>query len=164
MLPARVGIGYDVHQLVSGRKMVLGGVVIPSSFGPVGHSDADVLIHAIADAMLGAMALGDIGKHFPPTDSKYKDLDSRLILKQVYQMVCQKGYVLGNLDTIIVLQQPKIAQFIEPIRSELASVLQVNLDAVSVKATTTERLGFVGRGEGVSAYATVMLVLKNPQA
>jgi len=163
MLPARVGIGYDVHQLVAGRKMVLGGVVIPSSFGPDGHSDADVLIHAIADALLGAMALGDIGKYFPPTDLQYKDLDSRVILTKVYQLVCQKGYVLGNLDSVIVLQQPKIARFIEPIRTELASVMQVNLDAISVKATTTERLGFVGRGEGISAYATVMLVWENPE-
>ncbi len=143
--------------------MVLGGVVIPSSFGPDGHSDADVLIHAIADALLGAMALGDIGKFFPPTDPQYKDMDSRLILSQVYEMVCQKGYVLGNLDAVIVLQQPKISPYIEAIRHELACIMQVSTEFVSVKATTTERLGFVGRGEGVSAYATVMLILKNQE-
>lgn len=160
-LPFRVGMGYDVHPLVPGRKMVLGGVTIPSPFGPDGHSDADVLIHAIADALLGSLALGDIGQHFPPTDSQFKDIDSRIILQKVLELVAEKGYLVGNLDSIVVLQQPKIASYIPEIRKEIASILHLDAESVSVKATTTEKLGFIGRGEGISAYATVMVVLND---
>ncbi len=161
MLPFRVGIGYDVHQLVVGRKMVLGGVTIPCAFGPDGHSDADVLLHAIADALLGAMALGDIGQHFPPSDVQYENINSTIILKHVYQLILDKGYLLGNLDAVVVLQEPKIGSFIDSMRKSIASCLNSDLAAISVKATTTEKLGFEGRGEGVSAYATVMLVLQD---
>ena len=157
-MPFRVGMGYDVHQLVPGRKMVLGGVTIPSDFGPDGHSDADVLIHAIADALLGSLALGDIGQYFPPSDLSFKDLDSTTILREATRLVLERGYVVGNIDSIVVLQSPKIAPYIPEMKILLADILQVNEDAVSVKATTTEKLGFVGRGEGISAYATVMIV------
>jgi 2-C-methyl-D-erythritol 2,4-cyclodiphosphate synthase len=161
MLPFRVGIGYDVHQLVAGRKMVLGGVTIPCSFGPDGHSDADVLLHAIADALLGALALGDIGLHFPPSDHQFKDIDSMILLEKVYQIVVKNGYVLGNLDSVVVIQEPKISSYIASMRAKIADCLHVNIKAISIKATTTERLGFEGRGEGVSSYATAMLVLKS---
>ncbi|MHB8842935.1 MAG: 2-C-methyl-D-erythritol 2,4-cyclodiphosphate synthase [Candidatus Aquicultor sp.] len=162
MPPIRIGMGYDVHQLVPGRKMVLGGVTIPSDFGPDGHSDADVLIHAMADALLGSLALGDIGQYFPPSDPSFKDIDSTNILRKANRLVLERGYVVGNIDSIVVLQSPKIAPFIPEIKIRLADILQVNEDAISVKATTTEKLGFVGRGEGISAYATVMIV-RNPQ-
>lgn len=158
--PFRVGMGYDVHPLVPGRPMILGGVAIPSSFGPDGHSDADVLIHALADAILGSVALGDIGQYFPPSDNKYKNLDSRIILRKALDLLYEKGYVVGNVDSVIVLQSPKLAPYIPEMKKVLADLLQVTPDDVSVKATTTEKLGFVGRGEGISAYATVLVFRK----
>jgi 2-C-methyl-D-erythritol 2,4-cyclodiphosphate synthase len=140
--------------------MILGGVSIPSIFGPDGHSDADVLIHALADAILGSVALGDIGQYFPPSDKKYKNLDSRIILRRALDLLNEKGYVVGNVDSVIVLQSPKLAPYIPEMKKVLAELLQVTTDDVSVKATTTEKLGFVGRGEGISAYATVLVFRK----
>ena len=149
----RFGMGYDVHRLVEGRKLILGGVEIPWEKGLLGHSDADVLLHAIADALLGAAALGDIGKHFPDTDDKFKGADSMKLLGEVARLVREKGYTVGNVDATIVAQAPKLAPHIEKMAENIAKVLGVERDAVNVKATTEERLGFTGSGEGMSAYA-----------
>lgn len=156
----RTGIGYDVHQLREGLPLWLGGVLIPHDKGLVGHSDADVLIHAICDAMLGAAALGDIGKHFPDSDPAYKGIDSKLLLAKTCELLTQKGYTVGNVDTILCMQRPKVASYIPLMRQTLAKVMQLDIDCVSVKATTTERLGFEGREEGISAYATVLIEQK----
>ncbi len=153
----RIGNGYDVHVLTEGRPLVVGGEVIPYEKGLLGHSDADVLVHAIMDAMLGALALGDIGKHFPDTDSRYFGISSIKLLKHVYGLICEKGYKIGNLDSIIVAQSPKMAPYIEQMRKNIAQAVECDIDKISVKATTTERLGFEGRGEGISAYAVVIL-------
>jgi len=153
----RVGIGYDVHQLREGLPLTLGGVRIEHSKGLVGHSDADVLIHAICDALLGAAALGDIGKHFPDTDPKYKGIDSRLILKETVRLIREKGYKINNIDSILCLQKPKVAPYIEQMRDELAQTMEIDKEQVSVKATTTEHLGFEGREEGISAQAVVLI-------
>jgi 2-C-methyl-D-erythritol 2,4-cyclodiphosphate synthase len=153
----RIGFGYDVHKLVEGRKLILGGVEISHTLGLLGHSDADVLTHAIIDAMLGALALGDIGKHFPDTDPAYKGADSLLLLKKVMHLCKEQGYVLGNVDATIAAQQPKLAPYIEQIRASLAKNLEVSVSQVSVKATTTEKLGFEGRGEGISTSAVVLM-------
>tara|TARA_R110002126_G_C10487031_1_gene502664 strand:+ start:8209 stop:8694 length:486 start_codon:yes stop_codon:yes gene_type:complete len=157
MTSMRIGYGYDVHKLVEGRKLILGGVEIPHKLGLAGHSDADVLLHAITDALLGALALGDIGKHFPDTDSKYKNADSRILLRKAYQLIKKKGYELGNLDATIVAQEPKLAPYILKIRETISSDLEVNLEDISVKATTSEWLGFEGRKEGISSSAVVLL-------
>lgn len=149
----RFGMGYDVHRLVEGRKLILGGVEIPWEKGLLGHSDADVLLHAIADALLGAAALGDIGKHFPDTDEKFKGADSMKLLAEVVRLVREKGYTVGNVDATIVAQAPKLAPHIEKMAENIAGVLGVERDSVNVKATTEERLGFTGSGEGMSAYA-----------
>ena len=149
----RFGMGYDVHRLVEGRKLILGGVEIPWERGLLGHSDADVLLHAIADALLGAAALGDIGKHFPDTDDKFKGADSMKLLAEVVRLLREKGYRVGNVDAAIVAQAPKLAPHIENMAGNIAKVLGVERDAVNVKATTEERLGFTGSGEGMSAYA-----------
>ncbi|MBO5515136.1 MAG: 2-C-methyl-D-erythritol 2,4-cyclodiphosphate synthase [Schwartzia sp.] len=149
----RFGMGYDVHRLVEGRKLILGGVEIPWEKGLLGHSDADVLLHAIADALLGAAALGDIGKHFPDTDDKFKGADSMKLLAEVVRLVREKGYTVGNVDATIVAQAPKLAPHIEKMAESIAGVLGVERDSVNVKATTEERLGFTGSGEGMSAYA-----------
>ena len=149
----RFGMGYDVHRLVEGRKLILGGVEIPWEKGLLGHSDADVLLHAIADALLGAAALGDIGKHFPDTDDKFKGADSMKLLSEVVRLVREKGYTVGNVDATIVAQAPKLAPHIEKMAENIAEVLGVERDSVNVKATTEERLGFTGSGEGMSAYA-----------
>ena len=149
----RFGMGYDVHRLVEGRKLILGGVEIPWEKGLLGHSDADVLLHAIADALLGAAALGDIGKHFPDTDEKFKGADSMKLLAEVVRLVREKGYAVGNVDATIVAQAPKLAPHIEKMAESIAGVLGVERDSVNVKATTEERLGFTGSGEGMSAYA-----------
>ena len=149
----RFGMGYDVHRLVEGRKLILGGVEIPWEKGLLGHSDADVLLHAIADALLGAAALGDIGKHFPDTDDKFKGADSRKLLAEVVRLLREKGYRVGNVDATIVAQAPKLSPHIENMAENIAKVLGVERDAVNVKATTEERLGFTGSGEGMSAYA-----------
>ncbi len=156
----RTGIGLDVHAFAEGRKLILGGIEIPYEKGLLGHSDADVLLHAVSDAFLGALALGDIGQHFPDSDPKYKNADSVLLLNQVYQLIKEKGYQLGNLDVVVAMQRPKISPFIYQMRNRIAEVLQTNIDMISVKATTTENLGFVGREEGVSAFATVLIIKK----
>ncbi|ABB30308.1 2C-methyl-D-erythritol 2,4-cyclodiphosphate synthase [Geobacter metallireducens RCH3] len=153
----RIGHGYDVHCLVEGRKLILGGVDVPYERGLLGHSDADVLLHAIADAILGALALGDIGKHFPDTDPQFKGADSRKLLRHVMALAGQKGYVLGNVDATIVAQRPKLAPFIPEMRANLAEDLIAEIDRINVKATTTEQLGFAGRGEGIAAYAVVLM-------
>jgi len=153
----RIGYGYDVHAFAKDRKLILGGVEIPSEKGLLGHSDADVLLHAISDALLGTLALGDIGKHFPDTDPKYKNADSMKLLDEVYTKIKEKGYVLGNIDSVIALQKPKVAPYIEEMRRKIADTLSVNINQVSVKATTTEKLGFVGREEGVEATAMVLI-------
>lgn len=153
----RIGYGYDVHKLVGNRKLILGGVEIPFELGLAGHSDADVLLHAITDALLGALALGDIGKHFPDTDSQYKNVDSRVLLRDAYKMVKDLGYELGNLDATVVAQEPKLAPYILKIRELISTDLEVDLEDVSIKATTSEWLGFEGRKEGISSSAVVLL-------
>ncbi|NLN07287.1 MAG: 2-C-methyl-D-erythritol 4-phosphate cytidylyltransferase [Firmicutes bacterium] len=153
----RVGNGYDVHRLVAGRKLILGGVDIPHTLGLLGHSDADVLVHAIMDAMLGALALGDIGRHFPDTDPRYKNISSLKLLQHVAGLCAEKGYRLSNLDAVIIAQQPKLAPYIEAMRQNIALALDVPVSSISIKATTTEGLGFAGRGEGIAALAAVFL-------
>ena len=153
----RIGYGYDVHKLVSGRKLILGGVEIPHIMGLEGHSDADVLLHPITDALLGALALGAIGTHFPDTDLKYKNVDSRILLRKAYGLVKEKNYELGNLDATIVAQEPKLKPYILQIRETIALDLNTDIENVSVKATTSEWLGFEGRKEGVSSSAVVLL-------
>ena len=153
----RVGIGYDVHKLVEGRKLILGGVEIPYSKGLLGHSDSDVLIHAIMDALLGALSLGDIGKHFPDNDNSYKGISSVLLLEKVNELIRNKGFVISNIDSVIIAQSPKLAPYIEQMRIIIAKALCANIDDISVKATTTERLGFEGNGEGISAQAICLL-------
>lgn len=149
----RFGMGYDVHRLVEGRKLILGGVEVPHTLGLLGHSDADVLLHAVADALLGAAALGDIGKHFPDTDPRFAGADSTKLLAHVVKLLREKGYSVGNVDATIVAQKPKLAPYIEAMRNRIAEVLEVEPDQVSVKATTEERLGFTGAEQGISAYA-----------
>ena len=153
----RTGFGFDVHRLAEGYDLWLGGIKIPHSLGAVGHSDADVLIHAICDALLGAAALGDIGAHFPDTDEKYKGIDSKLLLKEVLVLIENNGYKIGNIDSTVALQEPKIRPYIDEMRSTIARICNIESDRVSVKATTTEKLGFVGKKEGVSAYASVLI-------
>ena len=153
----RIGNGYDVHKLVEGRKLILGGVEIPHTKGVLGHSDGDVLVHAIMDAMLGALALGDIGQHFPDTDMQYKNIDSMLLLSKVKELIYSKGYRVINLDSIIVLQKPKVKPYIEAMRKRVAEVLEIEVDQVSVKATTEEKLGFTGEESGVKSYCVVLL-------
>ena len=156
----RIGYGYDVHALCEGRKLILGGVEVPHSVGLLGHSDADVLVHAIMDALLGAATLGDIGKHFPDTDPKYKDADSIQLLKEVCRLISSHGYTISNIDSTVVAQAPKLAPFIEKMRENIAVASGLDMGCVSVKATTTEHLGFEGRKEGISAIAAVLLEQK----
>lgn len=153
----RIGNGYDVHKLVEGRKLILGGVEIPHTKGVLGHSDGDVLIHAIMDAMLGALALGDIGQHFPDTDMKYENIDSTILLTRAKELIAERGYRVINLDSIIVLQKPKVKPYIEAMRKRVAEVLEIDIDQVSVKATTEEKLGFTGDESGVKSYCVVLL-------
>ncbi len=153
----RIGFGYDVHTLVPNRPLILGGVRIPYLLGLQGHSDADVLLHAICDALLGAIAEGDIGRHFPDTDPKYRDIKSTLLLKEVAAKVKERGFHLLNLDSIIVAQKPKLLDFIPRMVNEISQILEVDSGRINIKATTTEGLGFAGRGEGIAAYATVLL-------
>ena len=153
----RIGFGYDVHCFAESRDLWLGGIKIPHTKGLLGHSDADVVIHAICDALLGAASLGDIGTHFPDTDPKYKGIDSKILLAETAKLIAAKGYTIQNIDTTIAIQAPKIAPYIEMMRSTLSDLLSIRMDQISVKATTTERLGFEGREEGVSAYAVVLL-------
>jgi 2-C-methyl-D-erythritol 2,4-cyclodiphosphate synthase len=156
----RIGHGYDVHGLVVGRKLILGGVLIPHEKGLQGHSDADVLIHAVCDACLGAAGLGDIGKHFPDTDAKFKNIDSRVLLKKVQQLLAEQALEIGNLDCTILAQAPKLAPYIEAMKANLAQDLSTDIGNVNVKATTTEKLGFVGQQQGMAAHAVVLLVAK----
>ncbi|UPU38240.1 2-C-methyl-D-erythritol 2,4-cyclodiphosphate synthase [Geomonas paludis] len=156
----RIGHGYDVHRLVEGRKLILGGVEVPYVKGLLGHSDADVLLHAISDAILGAIGEGDIGKHFPDTDPAYKGADSRKLLRHVMDLAERKGYRIGNVDATIVAQRPKLAPFIQQMRANIAETLGTEEDRVNVKATTTEELGFAGRGEGIAAYSVALLAKK----
>lgn len=153
----RVGFGYDVHQLAKGEELWLGGKLIPSELGAVGHSDADVLIHVICDAILGAANLRDIGFHFPDTSSDYKGIDSKILLADVIKLIEAKGYSVGNIDSTVVLEKPKVNPHIEDIKAILARILKVDEDAVSIKATTSEKIGFVGREEGIAAFATVLI-------
>ncbi|MFG6120601.1 bifunctional 2-C-methyl-D-erythritol 4-phosphate cytidylyltransferase/2-C-methyl-D-erythritol 2,4-cyclodiphosphate synthase [Thalassobacillus sp. B23F22_16] len=153
----RIGQGFDVHQLAEGRKCIIGGVEIPYEKGLLGHSDADVLLHTVADACLGAIGEGDIGRHFPDTDEAYKDADSSKLLEDVWQLVKEKGYNLGNLDCTVIAQAPKMAPYIEEIRKNIAALLQADISRINVKATTTEKLGFPGRGEGIASQAVVLL-------
>ena len=153
----RIGHGYDVHKLVEDRKLIIGGIEIPYEKGLIGHSDADVLIHAIMDSILGALALGDIGKHFPDTDQKYKDISSVLLLENVYNIMRESGYEIGNIDSTIGAQSPKLAPYIEEMRAVIARVLYTEIENINVKATTTEELGFVGRKEGISSYSVCLL-------
>lgn len=156
----RIGSGIDFHQLASGRDLWIGGVKIPHSKGSVGHSDADVLLHAICDALLGALALGDIGVHFPDTDNTYKNIDSKLLLKHCYDLILSKGYEVVNIDSTICLEMPKIRPYVKEMQREIAAILCITTDDISIKATTTERMGFAGREEGLVAYATVLIQKK----
>lgn len=153
----RIGSGIDFHQLVEGRDLWIGGVKIPHTKGALGHSDADVLLHAICDALLGALSLGDIGMHFPNNDPAYKDIDSKILLQETYALIRQKNYRLVNLDTTVCLENPKIKNYSNGMRVVIAEILQTDLDNISIKATTTEQMGFAGREEGLVAYATVLL-------
>ncbi len=153
----RVGIGYDVHRLMSGRKLILGGLDIPFEKGLLGHSDADVLSHAIGDALLGAAALGDLGKHFPPSDERYKDISSLVLLKKIKTLLEDNQMGIQNIDATIVAEKPKLKDYIEQMRKNISETLKLKVDQVSVKATTTEGLGFTGTGEGISAYAICLV-------
>jgi len=156
----RIGSGVDYHQLAAGRDLWIGGVKIPHSKGALGHSDADVLLHAICDAMLGALALGDIGFHFPDTDASFKDIDSKILLKKCTGLIDAKGYKVINIDSTLCLQSPKIKSYVQQMQQTIAEIVHVTTADVSVKATTTEQMGFIGREEGLKAYATVLLGLK----
>jgi len=153
----RIGHGFDVHRLVPDRPLILGGVTIPYEYGLLGHSDADVLLHAVSDAILGALGLGDIGRYFPDTDAAYKGIDSMLLLEHVVGLAQARGFLVGNLDTTIVAQRPKLAPHVAQMVTNLAKVCQVPSGCVNVKATTTEQLGYTGRGEGISAHAVVLM-------
>ncbi|WP_203334912.1 2-C-methyl-D-erythritol 2,4-cyclodiphosphate synthase [Planococcus beigongshangi] len=154
----RIGQGYDVHQLVEGRKLILGGIEIPHHKGLLGHSDADVLLHTITDAALGAIGGGDIGKHFPDTDPEFKDADSRKLMTHIWQYVKEQGYELGNVDCTVIAQKPKLAPYIEQLRESIAGLLEADISQVNVKATTNEKLGYLGREEGIAALAVILLV------
>ncbi|UFT99472.1 2-C-methyl-D-erythritol 2,4-cyclodiphosphate synthase [Radiobacillus kanasensis] len=154
----RIGQGFDVHQLVEGRPCIIGGIEIPYEKGLLGHSDADVLLHTIADALLGAIGEGDIGRHFPDTDAAFKDFDSKELLSQVWGMVREAGYTLGNVDCTVIAQAPKMAPYIEEIRKSISTILGCEISQVNVKATTTEQLGFTGRKEGIAAQAVAILI------
>jgi 2-C-methyl-D-erythritol 2,4-cyclodiphosphate synthase len=153
----RIGSGIDFHQLATGRQLWIGGVSVPHHKGSVGHSDADVLLHAICDALLGALCLGDIGVHFPDTNQAYKNIDSKILLQKTFDLIKERGYSIVNIDSTLCLQEPKIATFIPSMRQAIAGILDIGLSDISIKATTTEKMGFAGREEGLMAYATVLL-------
>ncbi|MCC0642291.1 MULTISPECIES: 2-C-methyl-D-erythritol 2,4-cyclodiphosphate synthase [unclassified Clostridioides] len=155
----RIGLGYDVHKLVEERKLIIGGVEIPHDKGLLGHSDADVLIHAIMDSILGALALGDIGKHFPDTDKKYKGIDSMKLLEHVYNLITSKGYKIGNIDSTIIAQSPKMAPHIENMRKNISKVLNTDIENINIKATTEEGLGFTGAKQGIASQSICLLLL-----
>ncbi|MBA4318276.1 MAG: 2-C-methyl-D-erythritol 2,4-cyclodiphosphate synthase [Flavobacterium sp.] len=156
----RIGNGYDVHQFVEGRKLFLGGIEIPSEKGLLGHSDADVLLHAICDALLGALALGDIGRHFPDNDPAYKNIDSKMLLEKVYELINNEGYEINNLDAVIIMENPKLSGYIPLMRKKIAQILNCEGEQISIKATTSEKIGFVGREEGAAAFSTILLIQK----
>jgi len=156
----RIGFGIDFHQLVEGRDLWVGGVKIPFAKGSMGHSDADVLLHAICDALLGALALGDIGKHFPNTDSAYKNIDSKILLERTFSLIKERKYTVVNVDSTICLENPKIKNYVSAMQEGIAKILSVTPEDISIKATTTEKMGFIGREEGLAAYATVLLERK----
>jgi 2-C-methyl-D-erythritol 2,4-cyclodiphosphate synthase len=156
----RTGIGIDFHQLAEGRDLWLGGIKIPHEKGALGHSDADVILHAICDAMLGALALGDIGEHFPDTSNEFKNIDSKILLSRTAELIWQRGYTVINVDTSLCLEKPKIKPYIQEMQQTIASILRIEIDAVGIKATTTEKMGFIGREEGVAALSTVLLQKK----
>ncbi|WP_017652044.1 2-C-methyl-D-erythritol 2,4-cyclodiphosphate synthase [Fortiea contorta] len=158
MIKIRIGNGYDIHQLVSDRPLILGGVKIAHELGLLGHSDADVLTHAIMDAMLGALSLGDIGHYFPPSDPQWAGADSLVLLNQVNELICDRGWQIGNIDSVVVAERPKLKPHIQNMRDKLAAVLALQPDQIGIKATTNEKLGPVGREEGICAYAVVLLV------
>ena len=158
MTNMRIGNGFDVHAFAAGRRLVLGGVTVPHARGLDGHSDADVVLHSVCDAILGALALGDIGGHFPDTDARWKDADSRVLLRHVATLASAQGWRVGNLDVTVIAQAPRLAPHVSAMRAHLAADLACDLSVISVKATTTDRLGFTGRGEGIAAMATVLLV------
>ncbi|MBO5743877.1 MAG: 2-C-methyl-D-erythritol 2,4-cyclodiphosphate synthase [Clostridia bacterium] len=153
----RVGIGYDVHKLTENRKLILGGVHIPYEKGLLGHSDADVLVHAIMDSLLGAAAMGDIGRHFPDNDSSFKDINSLFLLEKVYELLLKEDYIISNIDATIVCQKPKLAPYIDQMRKNIAEVLKLDVNQVNIKATTTESLGFEGRKEGISSHSVCLI-------
>jgi 2-C-methyl-D-erythritol 2,4-cyclodiphosphate synthase len=153
----RIGSGVDFHQLAEGRELWIGGVCIPHHKGSLGHSDADVLLHAICDGLLGALCLGDIGYHFPDTNQEYKNIDSKILLQKTFDLISAKGYKIVNIDSTLCLQAPKIAPYIQPMQTAIAQILSIDVSDISIKATTTEKMGFVGREEGLVAYATVLL-------
>ena len=153
----RVGFGYDVHRLVEGRKLILGGVEIQNEKGALGHSDADVLLHAIADSLLGAAALGDIGKHFPDTDNQYKDISSLILLEQVNEIIKSNGYKINNIDSTVLLEKPKILKYSENMKINIAKSLGISVDQISIKATTSEGMGFVGSSDGIACYAVSLI-------
>lgn len=154
----RIGYGFDTHKLVEGRKLILGGVEIPFELGLLGHSDADVLLHAITDALLGAVALGDIGQHFPDNDPEFKDADSRKLLIHCYELVKKEGFVIGNLDATVIAERPKLMPYLDHIRKTISEDLNLEMNQVSVKATTSEKMGFIGREEGITASAVALLI------
>ncbi|PZP52309.1 MAG: 2-C-methyl-D-erythritol 2,4-cyclodiphosphate synthase [Pseudopedobacter saltans] len=156
----KIGLGVDYHQLVEGRDLWIGGVKIPHSKGALGHSDADVLLHAICDALLGALALGDIGKHFPDTSSEFKNIDSKILLQRTYKLIDEAGWQVGNIDSTLTLEAPKIKPYVEAMQKTISTILNIDLNCVSVKATTAEKMGFVGREEGLMAQAAVILFKK----
>ena len=153
----RIGNGYDIHKLVSGRPLILGGIKIPHSLGLLGHSDADVLIHAIMDALLGALGMGDIGHYFPPSDPKWKGANSKILMERVAQLIGDRGWKIGNIDSTVVAEQPKLKPHLKEMRSSIAQILNLEIEQISIKATTNEKLGPVGREEGICAYAVVLL-------
>ena len=156
----RIGSGIDFHKLVEGRDLWIGGIKIPHTKGALGHSDADVLLHAICDALLGALSLGDIGTHFPDNDNAYKNIDSKILLKRTYDLITDKGYYIINIDSSLCLEAPKIKPHVQAMQTCIAEILNISVDAISIKATTTEKMGFVGREEGLVAYATCLLATK----
>ncbi|MFN4853525.1 MAG: 2-C-methyl-D-erythritol 2,4-cyclodiphosphate synthase [Bacteroidota bacterium] len=159
MRDIRIGHGYDVHQLTEGRKLILGGVDIPHHKGALGHSDADVLLHSICDALLGALALGDIGKHFPDTDANFKNIDSRILLEKVCRLVTDKGYLISNIDVSLCLEKPKVLPYADAMKKNIAEITGLTADRISIKATTSEKMGFVGRQEGVFCHCSALLFL-----